>query len=152
MKRRVVGKVRRSENVLQILQTEAANPRIINDVLRIIETKKVNAKNADIEEDACDRQRHKGSSVRLPRSGQEWFSDSNSISRGFSVSPRCVPVCGAEIVSGIYPPRLSFFVWLISSFQFNDLKMSRPWSQVSSGSKVMPRIQMAPKGPLESEG
>ena len=69
MKRRVVGKVRRSENVLQILQTEAANPRIINDVLRIIETKKVNAKNADIEEGACDRQRHKGSSVRLPRSG-----------------------------------------------------------------------------------
>ena len=82
MKRRVVGKVRRSENVLQILQTEAANPRIINDVLRIIETKKVNAKNPDIEEDACDRQRHKGSSVRLPRSGQEWFSDSGTISRG----------------------------------------------------------------------
>ena len=49
MKWRVVGKVRRSENVLQILQTEAANPRIIDDVLRIIETKKVNAKNADIE-------------------------------------------------------------------------------------------------------
>ena len=82
MKRRVVGKVRRSENVLQILQTEAANPRIINDVLRIIETKKVNAKNAYIEEGACDRQRHKGSGVRLPRSGQEWFSDSRTISRG----------------------------------------------------------------------
>ena len=81
MKRRVVGKVRRSENVLQILQTEAANPRIINDVLRVIETQEVNAKNADIEEDACDRQRHKGSSVRLPRSGQERFSDSGSISR-----------------------------------------------------------------------
>ena len=74
MKRRVVSKVRRSENVLQILQTEAANPRIINDVLLIIEPKKVNAKNADIEEDACDRQRHKGSGVRLPRSGQERFS------------------------------------------------------------------------------
>ena len=44
--------------------------RIINDVLRIIETKKVNAKNADIEEGACDRQRHKGSSVRLSRSGR----------------------------------------------------------------------------------
>jgi len=81
MKRRVVGKVRRSENVLQILQTEAANPRIINDVLRIIETKKVNAKNADIEQGARDRQRHKGSSVRLPRSGQEWLSDSSTISR-----------------------------------------------------------------------
>jgi len=81
VKRRVVGKVRRSENVLQILQTEAANPRIVNDVLRIIETKKVNAKNADIEEGACDRQRHKGRNVRLPRSGQEWFSDSNTISR-----------------------------------------------------------------------
>ena len=81
MKRRVVGKVRRSENVLQILQTEAANPRIINDVLLIIETKKVNAKNPDIEEDACDRQRHKGSGVRLPRSGQERFSDSGIISR-----------------------------------------------------------------------
>ena len=74
MKRRVVGKVRRSENVLQILQTEAANPRVINDVLRIIETQEVNAKNADIEENACDRQRHKGSDVRLPRSGQERFS------------------------------------------------------------------------------
>ena len=82
MKRRIVGIVRRSENVLQILQTEAANPRIINDVLRIIETKKVNAKNADIEEGACNRQCHKGSSVRLPRSGQEWFSDSVSTSRG----------------------------------------------------------------------
>ena len=82
VKRRVIGKVRRRKNVLQILQTEAANPRIINDVLRIIETKKVNAKNADIEEGACDRQRHKGSSVRLPRSGQEWFNDSGSISRG----------------------------------------------------------------------
>ena len=81
MKRRVVGKVRRSENVLQILQTEAANPRIIYDVLRIIETKKVNAKNSDIEETACDRQRHKGRSVRLPRSGQEWFSNSGSSSR-----------------------------------------------------------------------
>ena len=55
MKRRVVSKVRRRENVLQILQTEAANPRIINDVLLIIEPKKVNAKNADIEERACDR-------------------------------------------------------------------------------------------------
>ena len=82
MKRRVVGKVRRSENVLQILQTEAANPGIINDVLRIIETKKVNAKNADIEEGACDRQRYKGGSVGLPRSGQEWFSDSRTLSRG----------------------------------------------------------------------
>jgi len=82
MKRRVVGKVRRSENVLQILQTEAANPRIINDVLLIIETKKVNAKNAHIEEGACERQRHKGSSVRLPRSGQKWSSDSGTISRG----------------------------------------------------------------------
>src|SRR5438552_14975224 len=81
MKRRVVGKVRRSENVLQILQTEAANPRIINDVLRIIETKEVNAKNADIEESACDRQCHKASSVSLPRSGQAWFSDSDTISR-----------------------------------------------------------------------
>ena len=79
MKRRVVGKVRRSENVLQILQTEAANPRIINDVLRIIETKKINAKNADIEDDACARQRRKGSSVRLPRSGQEWFGNSGTI-------------------------------------------------------------------------
>jgi hypothetical protein len=38
---------------------------------------------------------------------------------------------GAEIVAAIYPPRLSFFVWLISSFQFNDL-MSRQWSQVSA--------------------
>src|SRR5437588_11778451 len=74
MKRRVVGKVRRSENVLQILQTEAANPRVINDVLRIIETQEVNAKNADIQKDACDRQRHKDSGVRLPRSGQERFS------------------------------------------------------------------------------
>lgn len=82
MKRRVVGKVRRSENVLQILQTEAANPRIINDVLRIIETQEVNAKNADIEERACDRQRPKGSSVRLPRSGQKRFSDPASIPRG----------------------------------------------------------------------
>ena len=83
VKRRVVSKVRRSENVLQILQTEAANPRIIKDVLRIVETKKVNAKNADIEEDACDRQRHKGSGVRLPRSGQERFSAySGTISRG----------------------------------------------------------------------
>ena len=81
MKRRVVGKVRRSENVLQILQIEAANPRIINDVLRIIETKKVNAKNADIEEGAGDRQRHKGRSVRLPRSGQERFSDAGAVSR-----------------------------------------------------------------------
>ena len=81
MKRRVVGKVRRSENVLQILQTEAANPRITNDVLRIIETKKANAKHADIEEGACDRQSHKSRSVRLPRSGQEWFSDSGIISR-----------------------------------------------------------------------
>ena len=69
MKRRVVGKVRPSENVLEILQTEAANPRIINDVLRIIETKKINAKNADIQEGASDRQRHEGASVRLPRSG-----------------------------------------------------------------------------------
>src|ERR1043166_1904399 len=83
MKRRVVGKVRRSENVSQILQTEAANPRIINDVLRIIETKKINAKNADIEEGACHRQRHKGSSVRLPRSGQERFSDSRTSRPGF---------------------------------------------------------------------
>src|SRR5439155_19874652 len=82
MKRRVVGKVRRSENVLQILQTEAANPRIINDVLRIIETKKVNAKNADIEEGACDRQRHKGRSVRVTRSGQVLFGDLCTISRG----------------------------------------------------------------------
>ena len=81
MKRRVIGKVRRRKNVLQILQTEAANPRIINDVLRIIETKKVNAKNADIEEGAGDRQRHEGTSVRLPRSGQEWFSDSGTGSR-----------------------------------------------------------------------
>ena len=81
VKRRVIGKVRRRKNVLQILQTEAANPRIINDVLRIIETKKVNAKNADIEEGACDRQRHKGRNVRLPRSGQEWFSDSGTGSR-----------------------------------------------------------------------
>ena len=68
--------------MLQILQAEAANPRIINDVLRIIETKKVNAKNAYIEEGACDGQRHKGSSVRLPRSGQEWSSDSGTTSRG----------------------------------------------------------------------
>ena len=82
MKRRVVGKVRRSENVPQILQTEAANPRIINDVLRIIETQKVNAKSADIEQVACDRQRDKSRSVRLPRSGQEWSSDSCTISRG----------------------------------------------------------------------
>lgn len=82
MKRRVVGKVRRSENVLQILQTEAANPRITNDVLRIIETKKANAKRADIEEGACDRQSYKSRSVRLPRSGQEWSSDSGSSSRG----------------------------------------------------------------------
>ena len=76
MKRRVVGKVRRSENVLQILQTEAANPRIT------IETKKANAKHADIEEGACDRQSYKSRSVRLPRSGQEWSSDSGSSSRG----------------------------------------------------------------------
>src|SRR6266436_8650455 len=48
MKRRVVGKVRRSENVLQILQTESANPRIVNEVLRIVEIEKVNAKNAEI--------------------------------------------------------------------------------------------------------
>ena len=81
VKRRVVGKVRRREDVLQILQTEAANPRIINDILRIIETEKVDAKNACVEERACDRQRHKNSSVRLPRSGQEWSSDSNTSSR-----------------------------------------------------------------------
>src|SRR5207302_274091 len=82
MKRREVGKVRRSKNVLQLLQTEAANPRIINDVLRIIETKKVNAKDADIEEGARDRQRHKSSSVRLPRSVQQCVGDSGVISRG----------------------------------------------------------------------
>ena len=68
--------------MFQILQIEAANPRVVNDVLRIIETKKVNAKNADINDNACDRQRHKSSSVRLPRSGQEWFGDSGAISRG----------------------------------------------------------------------
>jgi len=52
--------------------------------------------------------------------------------RDFSVLPRGVLVCGVQIVLGIYPARILFFVWLISSFQFNDLKMSRPWSQVSS--------------------
>ena len=95
MKRRVVSKVRRSENVLQILQTEAANPRIINDVLRIIETKKVNAKNADIEEGACDRQRHKGSSIRLPRSRQEWLGDSGTISRRAFLFRRAAPLFAA---------------------------------------------------------
>ena len=49
MKRRVVGKVRRSENVLQILQTKAANPRIINDVLRIIEIEETQTKIADVQ-------------------------------------------------------------------------------------------------------
>jgi len=82
MNRRIVGIVRLGENVLQILQTEAANPRITNDVLRIIETKEANAKHADIEEGACDRQSHKSRSVSLPRSGQEWSSDSGSSSRG----------------------------------------------------------------------
>jgi len=82
MEWRIVDKVWRRKDVFQILQTEAANPRIINDVLRIIESKKVNAKNADIEEGACERQPHKGSSVRLPRSWQELFSDSGTMSRG----------------------------------------------------------------------
>ena len=82
MNRRIVGKVMRSEYVAQILQAEAANPRIINDVLRVIEAKKVNAENADVQERACNRQRHKGNGVDLPRSGQKWFSDSGTMSRG----------------------------------------------------------------------
>ena len=67
MKRRVVGKVRRGQNVPQIFKGNAADPGIFHDVLGIIDGKKAEAKIADVQDERRHDQQQERDRIRLPR-------------------------------------------------------------------------------------
>ena len=68
MKRRVVGKVRLRQNVPQIFKGNAADPRIVHDVLGIIDGKKAEAKIAGVQDECRHDQQQERDRIRLPRS------------------------------------------------------------------------------------
>src|SRR4029077_947611 len=68
MKRRVVGKVRRGQNVPQIFKGNAANPGIFRDVLGIIDGKKAEVKIADVQNERRNYQQQERDRIGLPRS------------------------------------------------------------------------------------
>ena len=68
MKRRVVGKVRRGQNVPQIFKGNAADPGIFHDVLRIIDGKKAEAKIADVQDERRHDQQQERDRIGLPHS------------------------------------------------------------------------------------
>ena len=68
MKRRVVGKVRRGQNVPQIFKGKAADPGIFHDVLGIIDGKKAEAKIADVQDERRHDQQQERDRIGLPRS------------------------------------------------------------------------------------
>ena len=68
MKRRVVGKVRRGQNVPQIFKGNAADPGIFHDVLGIIDGKEAQAKIAGVQDERRHDQQQERDRIRLPRS------------------------------------------------------------------------------------